>query len=488
MKLKHYLIVSYILAILFPIICCAFIINVNRGYNYQTEVKDYIDAGVEFSKCEELFKDPSIYIDKVIPEKIKQLKGSKDIIVTLYNKRGLAIFSSVEENKYMIPQDYLYRDLNEIQYNGTTYTLKKPVYDESGDIVGIYEISMARTGLSTAIRNNLFVSVGVFFGVILVVFISIMRYLDRRFNTPIATVIEGMNEYAKGNANVHIDYEAKDEIGELCKHFNVMKEEIEKTKRTVLEEHKAKEYMIATISHDLKTPLTAIRAYSELLQLEENIEPEKQNMYIETIISKCDYMRDMLDDLLTYNLLTMNYQLSLVEVDGDEFCDMLFSGIEATCSSKNIKLETTIDVNGMYNVDVKYMTRVVDNIVSNAIRHTPEGGHIWTGAFSTDMKMPEWLDDVCREATNKYARPGMFLIVKNEGKVISEKDKDNLFKPFYQGDEARSKKEHKGVGLGLSISKMIMEKHKGYIEAIPIPGVGNAMLCYLNSTAYKEES
>ena len=103
------------------------------------------------------------------------------------------------------------------------------------------------------------------------------------------------------------------------------------------------------------------------------------------------------------------------------------------------------------------------------------------------MILPNWVDIQCKDALDKYSGPGLFLIVKNEGKAISEKDKDNLFKPFYQGDEARSKKEHKGVGLGLSISKMIIEKHKGAIEVIPINEVGNIMVCYLKSTAYRGE-
>ena len=174
-------------------------------------------------------------------------------------------------------------------------------------------------------------------------------------------------------------------------------------------------------------------------------------------------------------------------MEGEEFCEMLYSGVEATCRQKNIHVEIQIEAHGNYNVDVKYMTRVIDNIVSNAIRHTDEGGHIWLGAFSTDVILPNWVDIQCKDALDKYSGPGLFLIVKNEGKAISEKDKDNLFKPFYQGDEARSKKEHKGVGLGLSISKMIIEKHKGAIEVIPINEVGNIMVCYLKSTAYRGE-
>ena len=316
----------------------------------------------------------------------------------------------------------------------------------------------------------------------------VIKRLNTKFSKPLSAVTHSMNEYAKGNTEVYINYKSNDEIGELCKHFNVMKDEIEESKKTVEEEQKAKEYMIATISHDLKTPLTSIRAYTEMLKLANITDENKRSEYLEIILSKCDYMRDMLDDLLTYNLLSMNYQLVCVEVEGEEFCEMLYSGIEATCEQKNIHVETQIEAHGNYKVDVKYMTRVIDNIVSNAIRHTSEGKHIWLGAFSTDVRLPDWVDVKCKDVLDKYRGPGLFLIVKNEGNAISEKDRENLFKPFYQGDEARSKKEHKGVGLGLSISKMIIEKHKGAIEVIPINGVGNIMVCYLKSTSYKEEA
>ena len=200
-----------------------------------------------------------------------------------------------------------------------------------------------------------------------------------------------------------------------------------------------------------------------------------------------DFIKKSADDLLTYNLLSMNYQLTRVEVEGEEFCEMLFSGIEASCKAKNITLEIDNKAHGNYKVDVKYMARVIDNIVSNAIRHTRVGDCIWLGAFSTNESLPDWVDESCKEVLKQYVCPGLFLIVKNEGKAILEKDRDNLFKPFYQGDEARSKKEHKGVGLGLSISKMIIEKHKGVIDVIPIEGVGNIMFCYLKSTSCKEE-
>ncbi len=485
-KLKNYLILTYLLVLIAPILCIGVGVKLNREYNNRTKVKDYLATTLEFFKYEEIASDPELYKGANITSTLSGIALNEEVVITLYDKKGMTIYSSAPDNEYKLSAESLYKNLNEIQYGYNTYTLKKPVFDEEEQIIGFYEISIERENLKKEMQKNTMVTVGVFGFFVALIYVFVLRRLYVRFSSPLQRVTECMNEYAKGDNNVYIDYKAKDEIGELCRHFNVMKEEIEESKQAILEEQKAKEYMIATISHDLKTPLTTIRAYTEMLKLENITEEKKKEAYLETILSKCDYMRDMLDDLLTYNLLSMNYQITCVEVEGEEFCEMLFSGIEASCNAKNILLEIDNKAHGNYKVDVKYMTRVIDNIVSNAIRHTHPGGHIWLGAFATGESLPDWVDEACKAALKRYICPGLFLIVKNEGKAILEKDRGNLFKPFYQGDEARSKKEHKGVGLGLSISKMIIEKHKGVIDVVPVEGVGNIMFCYLKSTFCKE--
>lgn len=486
-KLKNYLILTYLLVLIAPILCVGIGIKLNREYNNRTKVKDYLATTLEFFKYEDIVSDPELYKGANIISTLNGIALNEEVVITLYDNKGVTLYSSAPDNEYRLSVESLYKNLNEIQYGYNTYTLKKPVFDEEEQIIGFYEISIERENLKKEIRKNTMVTVGVFGFFVILIYIFVLRRLYVRFSSPLQRVTECMNEYAKGDNNVYIDYKANDEIGELCRHFNVMKEEIEESKQAILEEQKAKEYMIATISHDLKTPLTTIRAYAEMLKLENITEQEKKEAYLETILGKCDYMRDMLDDLLTYNLLSMNYQLTRVEVEGEEFSEMLFSGIEASCKAKNILLEIDNRAKGNYKVDVKYMTRVIDNIVSNAIRHTHSGGHIWLGAFSTDESLPDWVDEPCKEELKRYVCPGLFLMVKNEGKAILEKDRKSLFKPFYQGDEARSKKEHKGVGLGLCISKMIIEKHKGVIDVVPVEGVGNIMFCYLKSTSCKEE-
>lgn len=486
-KLKHYLTLTYLLVLIAPILCVGIGVKLNIEYNNRTKVKDYLATTLEFFQYEEIVSDPELYRGASITTALRGIALNEEVVITLYDEKGTTIYSSAPDNEYKLSVESLYKNLNEIQYGYNTYTLKKPVFDTEEQIIGFYEISIERENLKKEMQKNTMVTVGIFCFFVALIYIVILRRLHVRFSSPLQRVSRCMNEYAKGDNNVYIDYKANDEIGELCKHFNGMKEEIEESKQAILEEQKAKEYMIATISHDLKTPLTTVRAYTEMLKLGNITEEEKKEAYLETILSKCDYMRDMLDDLLTYNLLSMNYQLVRVEVEGEEFCEMLFSGIEATCKTKGITLEIDNKAHGNYKVDVKYMTRVIDNIVSNAIRHTSSGNRIWLGAFSTDESLPDWVDEPCKEILKDYVCPGLFLIVKNEGKAILQKDRENLFKPFYQGDEARSKKEHRGVGLGLSISKMIIEKHKGAIDVIPIEGVGNIMFCYLKSTSCKEE-
>ena len=100
----------------------------------------------------------------------------------------------------------------------------------------------------------------------------------------------------------------------------------------------------------------------------------------------------MIDDLLMYNLLTTDYKMNFVEVEGHELFEMLFSGYDEDCEKNEIKLSVDISLQGKYKVDVNQMTRVVDNLMSNALRYTPKKGNIYMGAFSMgDKKLTQWL-------------------------------------------------------------------------------------------------
>lgn len=113
--------------------------------------------------------------------------------------------------------------------------------------------------------------------------------------------------------------------------------------------------MIASLSHDLKTPLTSIQAYAEGLKNARLSEDERQD-YLNVILNKSYFMKQMLDGLMMYTLLqSPSYELHLVEVEGGEFLEMLLSDYEQVCKEKGFSVSTVIQVEGSYAVNPKQL-------------------------------------------------------------------------------------------------------------------------------------
>lgn len=339
-----------------------------------------------------------------------------------------------------------------------------------------------RSNIIKGVNDATIKAIIIFTLVFITVLLCMIKFMNKKFNNPIQMLIKAMKAFPLGEES-SIDYKANDEIGELINHFNYMKGEIIEKNNEIEKEQKSKEYMIAAISHDLKTPLTSIRAYAELM----NVQEEKNNKYVKGILNKCDYMTNMLQDLLMYTILSSNYNMDFVDVEGEEFFEMLFSGYEELCKKNNINYLSEIKVNRNYKVDVKQMIRLVDNLVANAIRHTEKGKHIYIGAFSSQYELPNWVQGDDREKINSFRKSNTVIIVKNEGEEIPKEDIKRIIEPFYKGDRARNidrKKlgtglEKGGTGLGLSIVKLIIEKHGGEINILSSKDRGTLMVCVL---------
>src|SRR5699024_6177339 len=136
----------------------------------------------------------------------------------------------------------------------------------------------------------------------------------------------------------------------------------------------------------------------------------------------------MLDDLLTQTLLqSRTYEIDVVTVDGDEFLDMIISDYEALADEKQITLRTENHVIGDYEVSQKQIMRVVDNLMSNAIHHTPVRGKIWLSTFSEEVDIPNWLFEYVAPSYSFNTEKYMYIIVQNEGSGISEVNQKLLF-------------------------------------------------------------
>ncbi|WP_097027688.1 HAMP domain-containing sensor histidine kinase [Clostridium peptidivorans] len=477
MKLKKWLILSHLIVMLTPVILGVLLFIIIGNYNKNTQVEDYISAMTKFKTYQQQLDNPDMYNGYSLKDKkIVADEDKSSVKIQLYNTVGQQIYSSDDNMISYIQKDNLYSNLCKIQTGTRAYTLKMPVFKVS-TLAGFYEITIAREKFVEAINYRTVITVLFFVLIIIVIFISVMLLLNKKLNRPIKLLVEGMNKFALGDKNI-VDYKHSDEIGELISHFNDMKKDIEEKRKIIDEQQKSKEYMISAISHDLKTPLTAIRAYAEAMANDENLDIKNNKDKALVILNKSDYMKNMIDDLMMYNLLTTEYKMNFVELEGSEFFEMLFSGYDESCEKKKIKLNVDINIQGKYKVDVRQMTRVVDNLMVNALRYTPIQGNIWMGAFSLEGKVPEWLEEKFINEIGPWKKEGLLILVKNQGENIIDKEKEKIFMPFYQSDNSRNKKLWNGVGLGLSIVKLVIEKHNGEVKVFS-EGASTAFACWI---------
>lgn len=482
MRVKKWLTLSYVIVMIIPIITGFLIYKAIRYCSENVEFNDYMTSINKIQKYEKILENPNLYIK--VNKNLNILKDEDlDMIqIDLYNKLGAKIYSSNtqfnDQGVFLSSNEHLYRNLYEFQRGYRANTIKKPVF-LNGDIVGIYEITIVRNKLVENVNNVCIIAITIFVLILILLFIFIMYILNKKLTKPIKKLTSAMKFYAKGESDISIDYNKNDEIGDLINHFLKMKDDIDKSKKELEMQQKDKEYLIAAISHDLKTPLTAIRAYGEALKEYENLSKSDVGLYTSVIINKSDYMKNMLDELFTYTILNNQYVLEKVEVDCEEFMDMLFYGYNELIESKGAKLVKNINVIGEVNVEVKSMIRVVDNLINNALRYVPLGGTIELGAYSEQYKLPVSLGYNIINQLDEMRKNSLIIFVRNDGSPIEDKEKERIFDAFYQSDDSRNKKNNNGTGLGLSIVKLIIEKHEGIIKLISNDEIGTLIACII---------
>lgn len=246
---------------------------------------------------------------------------------------------------------------------------------------------------------------------------------------------------------------------DLYDSLNSLDREIRTSDRLREQTEKMQEEWIANITHDLKTPLSPIRGYAELMQDTDSVKQEQYGHYARIILKNTSYMEALIDDLkLTYQLKNgmvpmKKEEQNLVRFLRELVIDILNSPeyeqrrILFTCTQETI----------LFPFDPTLMTRAFRNLILNAFLH----GETDTGAAL----------HICQEGTM------IQITVSDNGKGIPEKEQENLFRRYYRGTRTDEKTE--GTGLGLAIVKNIVSLHNGTITVSSIPGKGTAFhICF----------
>ena len=460
MKIKSWLLATYLLVMLIPLgALYGLYVSINAYYQDKS-VEEYFKTWSQVTELKELLSNPTLYSSRRNFSEIEALT-SNQLMITLYSPNGKVYYSSnpLSSSSYVETKSTVYKNLYELKQNYETFVYKEPVY-EGAAIKGVYKITLARTEWTEQVNSKTALVVGSLILVLLLLYGAVVYFLNLRLNRPAKQLIEQMRLFAKGAPTTALAIR-KDELGELMQSFQKMQQEIVATRDKLDSEQRQKEFMIASLSHDLKTPLTSIQAYTESL-LAGKLSEQEQQEYLHIIHSKSDYMKQLLDDLMMFTLLqSKSYEMELVEVDGDEFFEMLLGDYEQISVDKGFKATTFIQLENEYLVNPKQLMRVVDNLVSNAWTYTNPGGEISIAAFERNHIPYKW------EPLNRYfMNEGLYLVIENSGPTLSKEQCQKMFEPLHQLDESRSSVGQRGAGLGLSIAKRIIEKHNGEIQAI----------------------
>lgn len=283
----------------------------------------------------------------------------------------------------------------------------------------------------------------------------LMMWVYRSVISPLGRLKDATKKIRDGNLDFALDVENDDEIGQLCLDFEEMRIRLKESAEEKVQYDKESKELISNISHDLKTPITAIKGYVEGIMDGVASSPEKLDRYIRTIYNKANDMDKLIDELTFYSKIDTNkipYTFSKINVSS-YFRDCVDEvGLEMEARNIELGYFNYVDEDVMVIADAEQMRRVINNIISNSVKYMEKK----SGIINIRIK------DV-----------GDFIQVEIEdnGRGIAAKDLPNIFDRFYRTDSSRNSSQG-GSGIGLSIVKKVIEDHGGRIWATSKEGIG----------------
>ena len=218
---------------------------------------------------------------------------------------------------------------------------------------------------------------------------------------------------------------------------------------------------VANVSHEIKTPLTAIKGFVETLQDSINERPRETQRFISIIIKHVDRLNCIVEDLLSLAKIEKKGGRKEIELEEKRIKDVIDTAIQvvfATCGKKNIKFDLQCDTEITAKIDSTLLEQALVNILDNAVKYSPDGEDI---IIHSGLREGE-----------------IFISIADNGQGIAKEHIPRLFERFYRVDKARSRKMG-GTGLGLSIVKHIVQTHGGRVTVDSAPGKGSTFTIYL---------
>lgn len=282
---------------------------------------------------------------------------------------------------------------------------------------------------------------------LLIIIYFFAKWTARKFTKPINTLNEGMKKITEGNYGNQVYIKKDNELKELANGFNLMSEalKIEKEENQRLQQERNK--LILHISHDLKNPLSAVLGYSDILNNYDKLTEEEKQEYLTIININSRRATKIITDLFEFSLLdSMDYKLNMKNVDVNEVLREIVAYYIPELEAKDFNYDFNIsEEEYLVNIDEVKFTRAISNLIDNAIKYNEK---------NTTLSV------MSRKFNDRIE-----IRIFDDGRGINEEIRDKIFEAFVREDKARSSSTE-GAGLGLAITKAIIEKHSGSIKLL----------------------
>ena len=314
-----------------------------------------------------------------------------------------------------------------------------------GDEGSAFVVTKANNLISKHLLVDMFIAI-----FLILIFTSIMltRWIHRGVFIPVNELNVAMRKIKEGNFEYALETGFKGEIGDLYRNYEDMRLRLKESTEESRESEEQNRELISNISHDLKTPITAIKGYVEGIMDGVADTPEKIDKYIKTIYSKANDMERLINELTYYsridnNRITYNFhRINVADYFGDcvEEVGMDLEQRDIQLNYSNLAAPDTMII-----ADPEQMKKVINNIISNSVKYMDKPRGV------IDIRILDEVDSIRVE-------------IEDNGKGIAQKDLGKIFERFYRTDASRNSAQG-GSGIGLSIVKKIVEDHGGYIWA-----------------------
>ncbi|MBC8061761.1 MAG: HAMP domain-containing histidine kinase [Clostridiaceae bacterium] len=308
---------------------------------------------------------------------------------------------------------------------------------------------------------------------IMIITTAFLTFLTTRsIVSPLEALKEGAIQIKNGNLDFNFKSSSKDEIGEVYSAFEEMRLKLKESLKLQQQYENNRKELISNISHDLKTPITAIKGYVEGIIDGVADSPEKMDKYIKTISLKSRDMERLIDELFLFSKLDLNkLSFNLEEINIKKYIEDCCEELQLDLEENQIKFEYSIKNSNSAQLilgDREKLKRVITNIIANSVKYMDKSqGKIQIELSNSDK----------------------FTVIKihDNGKGISKEALPFVFDRFYRADASRNTLTG-GSGLGLAISKLIIEELGGEIWAESLEGLGTSIFVTLKNYNSKESA